>query len=94
MKVDWRSRTGSCGFQGGTAHGGPSLSAVLTPPGAAHGVLGPGGAGRGGEGSAEEGVGLCVNGGEAGRVWRGEDGRGGRGERGGDQREEGDEKEE
>ena len=47
MKVDWWSRTGSCGFQGGTAHGGPSPSAVLTPPGAAHGVLGPGGAGRG-----------------------------------------------
>ena len=77
MKVDWRSRTGSCGFQGGTAHGGPSLSAALTPPGAAHGVLGPGGAGRGGRG----GEGRKGRGGEEGEGREGE-GRGGEGIKG------------
>ena len=49
MKADWRSRTGSHGSPGGTAPDGPSPSAVLTPPGGAHGELGPGGAGKGGE---------------------------------------------
>ena len=48
MKADWRSRTGSHGSPGGTAPDGPSPSAVLTPPGGAHGELGPGGAGKGG----------------------------------------------